>query len=216
MGQKIHPYGFRLGVTKDWKAKWYAEKGFGDLFVEDRKIRDFINKNLSHAGISDIIIERAANKVKLVIFTGRPGLVIGRKGQGAEQLKNDLAKFVDKEIMLEIKEVRRPETDAQIIADGIASQLERRVAYRRAMKRAVTQALRMGAQGIKVMCSGRLAGAEIARQEWYREGRVPLHTLRSDVDYGFSQAYTIYGVIGVKVWVFHGEIVARKQDEATA
>lgn len=216
MGQKIHPYGFRLGVTKDWKAKWYAEKGFGDLFVEDRKIRNFISKNLSHAGISNIIIERAANKVKLVIFTGRPGLVIGRKGQGAEQLKNDLAKFVDKDIMLEIKEVRRPETDAQIIADGISSQLERRVAYRRAMKRAVTQALRMGAQGIKVMCSGRLAGAEIARQEWYREGRVPLHTLRSDVDYGFSQAYTIYGVIGVKVWVFHGEIVPRKQEEATA
>ena len=216
MGQKIHPYGFRLGVTKDWKAKWYAEKDFGKLFVEDRKIRDFITKNLSHAGISNIIIERAANKVKLVIFTGRPGLVIGRKGQGAEQLKKDLSKFVDKEVMLEIKEVRRPETDAQIIADGIASQLERRVAYRRAMKRAVTQALRMGAQGIKVACSGRLAGAEIARQEWYREGRVPLHTLRSDVDYGFSQAYTIYGVIGVKVWVFHGEIVARKQEEATA
>ncbi len=215
MGQKIHPYGFRLGVTKDWKAKWYAEKGFGELFVEDRKIRDFITKNLSHAGISNIIIERAANKVKLVIFTGRPGLVIGRKGQGAEQLKKDLSKFVDKEIMLEIKEVRRPETDAQIIADGIANQLERRVAYRRAMKRAVTQALRMGAQGIKVACSGRLAGAEIARQEWYREGRVPLHTLRSDVDYGFSQAYTIYGVIGVKVWVFHGEIVARKQEEAS-
>jgi small subunit ribosomal protein S3 len=150
-----------------------------------------------------------------VIFTGRPGLVIGRKGQGAEQLKNDLAKFVDKEIMLEIKEVRRPETDAQIIADGIASQLERRVAYRRAMKRAVTQAMRMGAQGIKVACAGRLAGAEIARREWYREGRVPLHTLRSDVDYGFSQAYTIYGVIGVKVWVFHGEIM-RRQEEATA
>jgi small subunit ribosomal protein S3 len=203
-------------VTKDWKAKWYAEKGFGELFVEDRKIRDFIQKNLSHAGISNIIIERAANKVKLVIFTGRPGLVIGRKGQGAEQLKNDLAKFVNKEIMLEIKEVRRPETDAQIIADGIANQLERRVAYRRAMRRAVTQALRMGAQGIKVACAGRLAGAEIARQEWYREGRVPLHTLRSDVDYGFSQAYTIYGVIGVKVWVFHGEIVAKRQEEASA
>ncbi|OPZ28175.1 MAG: 30S ribosomal protein S3 [Deltaproteobacteria bacterium ADurb.BinA179] len=203
-------------MTKDWKAKWYAEKGFGELFVEDRKIRDFIQKNLSHAGISNIIIERAANKVKLVIFTGRPGLVIGRKGQGAEQLKNDLAKFVNKEIMLEIKEVRRPETDAQIIADGIANQLERRVAYRRAMRRAVTQALRMGAQGIKVACAGRLAGAEIARQEWYREGRVPLHTLRSDVDYGFSQAYTIYGVIGVKVWVFHGEIVAKRQEEASA
>lgn len=214
MGQKIHPYGFRLGITKDWKAKWYAEKGFGNLLVEDRKIRDFVSKNLSHAGISNIIIERAANKVKLVIFTGRPGLVIGRKGQGAEQLKNDLAKFVDKEIMLEIKEVRRPETDAQIIADGISSQLERRVAYRRAMKRAVTQAMRMGAQGIKVACAGRLAGAEIARREWYREGRVPLHTLRSDVDYGFSQAYTIYGVIGVKVWVFHGEIM-KKQEEAT-
>jgi len=214
VGQKIHPYGFRLGVTKDWKAKWYAEKGFGALLVEDRKIRDFVTKNLSHAGISNIIIERAANKVKLVIFTGRPGLVIGRKGQGAEQLKNDLAKFVDKEIMLEIKEVRRPETDAQIIADGISNQLERRVAYRRAMKRAVTQAMRMGAQGIKVACAGRLAGAEIARSEWYREGRVPLHTLRSDVDYGFSQAYTIYGVIGVKVWVFHGEIM-KKQEEAT-
>ena len=203
-------------MTKDWKAKWYAEKGFGELFVEDRKIRDFITKNLSHAGISNIIIERAANKVKLVIFTGRPGLVIGRKGQGAEQLKKDLSKFVDKEVMLEIKEVRRPETDAQIIADGIANQLERRVAYRRAMRRAVTQALRMGAQGIKVACAGRLAGAEIARQEWYREGRVPLHTLRSDVDYGFSQAYTIYGVIGVKVWVFHGEIVAKRQEEASA
>ncbi len=215
MGQKIHPYGFRLGVTKDWKAKWYAEKGFGALLVEDRKIRQFVTKNMSHAGISNIIIERAANKVKIVIFTGRPGLVIGRKGQGAEQLKNDLAKFVDKDIMLEIKEVRRPETDAQIVADGISSQLERRVAYRRAMKRAVTQAMRMGAQGIKVACAGRLAGAEIARREWYREGRVPLHTLRSDVDYGFSQAYTIYGVIGVKVWVFHGEIM-RKQEEATA
>jgi small subunit ribosomal protein S3 len=214
VGQKIHPYGFRLGVTKDWKAKWYAEKGFGALLVEDRKIRQFVTKNMSHAGISNIIIERAANKVKIVIFTGRPGLVIGRKGQGAEQLKNDLAKFVDKEIMLEIKEVRRPETDAQIIADGISSQLERRVAYRRAMKRAVTQAMRMGAQGIKVACAGRLAGAEIARREWYREGRVPLHTLRSDVDYGFSQAYTIYGVIGVKVWVFHGEIM-RRQEEAT-
>jgi small subunit ribosomal protein S3 len=214
VGQKIHPYGFRLGVTKDWKAKWYAEKGFGNLLVEDRKIRVFVTKNLAHAGISNIIIERAANKVKLVIYTGRPGLVIGRKGQGAEQLKNDLAKFVDKEIMLEIKEVRRPETDAQIIADGISSQLERRVAYRRAMKRAVTQAMRMGAQGIKVACAGRLAGAEIARSEWYREGRVPLHTLRSDVDYGFSQAYTIYGVIGVKVWVFHGEIM-KKQEEAT-
>ncbi|MGC9325383.1 MAG: 30S ribosomal protein S3 [Desulfomonilia bacterium] len=215
MGQKIHPYGFRLGVTKDWKAKWYADKGFGGLFVEDRKIREYIQNTLSHAGISNIIIERAANKVKLVIYTGRPGLVIGRKGQGAEQLKNDLARFVDKEIMLEIKEVRRPETDAQIVAEGIANQLQRRVAYRRAMKRSVTQALRMGAQGIKVACAGRLAGAEIARSEWYREGRVPLHTLRSDVDYGFAEARTIYGVIGVKVWIFHGEVM-KKREEASA
>ncbi|HDP25686.1 MAG TPA: 30S ribosomal protein S3 [Deltaproteobacteria bacterium] len=214
MGQKIHPYGFRLGVTKDWKAKWYSDKGFGKFFVEDRKIRDFITKSLSHAGISNIVIERAANKVKLIIHTGRPGLVIGRKGQGAEQLKNDLARFVDKEIMLEIKEVRRPETDAQIVAEGIASQLQRRVAYRRAMKRSVTQALRMGAQGIKVACAGRLAGAEIARSEWYREGRVPLHTLRSDVDYGFAEARTVYGVIGVKVWVFHGEVM-KKREEAS-
>lgn len=215
MGQKIHPYGFRLGVTKDWKAKWYADKGFGELFVEDRKIRGFITANLSHAGISNIIIERAAGKVKLVLYTGRPGLVIGRKGQGAETLKNDLSRLVSKDVMLEIKEVRRPETDAQIVAEGIAGQLERRVAYRRAMKRAVSQALRMGAQGIKVACAGRLAGAEIARSEWYREGRVPLHTLRSDVDYGFKEAFTIYGVIGVKVWIYHGDVM-KKQEEASA
>ncbi len=215
MGQKIHPYGFRLGVTKDWKAKWYADKGFGELFVEDRKIRGFITANLSHAGISNIIIERAAGKVKLVLYTGRPGLVIGRKGQGAETLKNDLSRLVSKDVMLEIKEVRRPETDAQIVAEGIAGQLERRVAYRRAMKRAVSQALRMGAQGIKVACAGRLAGAEIARSEWYRDGRVPLHTLRSDVDYGFKEAFTIYGVIGVKVWIYHGDVM-KKQEEASA
>ncbi len=215
MGQKIHPYGFRLGVTKDWKAKWYAEKGFGENLLEDHKIRKFIFKNLKHAGISDVIIERAANKVKVIIYTGRPGLVIGRKGQGTEQLKNDLARFVKNEVMLEIKEVRRPETDAQIIAEGIANQLVRRIAYRRAMKRAVGQAMRMGAQGIKINCAGRLNGAEIARSEWYREGRVPLHTLRSDIDYGFAEAHTVYGVIGIKVWVFRGEIV-KKREEASA
>lgn len=215
MGQKVHPYGFRLGITKDWKAKWYSEKEFPELLLEDRKIREHISKNLKHAGISNIVIERAANKVKVIIYTGRPGLVIGRKGQGTEQLKRDLMKFVKREIMLEIKEVRRPETDAQIIAEGIANQLERRVAYRRAMKRSVSQAMRLGAQGIKVHCAGRLSGAEIARREWYREGRVPLHTLRSDVDYGFAEAHTIYGVIGVKVWVFNGEIV-KKREEATA
>ena len=207
MGQKIHPYGFRLGITKDWKAKWYAEKDFADFILGDVKIRKFIFKNLKHAAISNVLVERAANKLKVIIYTGRPGLVIGRKGQGTEQLKNDLKKFVEKDIMLEIREVRRPETDAQIVAENIASQLVRRVAYRRAMKRAVTQALRMGAQGIKVRCAGRLAGAEIARREWYMEGRVPSQTLRSDIDYGFAEAHTIYGVIGVKVWVFHGEII---------
>jgi len=207
VGQKIHPYGFRLGITKDWKAKWYAEKDFADFILGDVKIREFIFKNLKHAAISNVLVERAANKLKVIIYTGRPGLVIGRKGQGTEQLKNGLREFVEKDLMLEIREVRRPETDAQIVAENIASQLVRRVAYRRAMKRAVTQALRMGAQGIKVKCAGRLAGAEIARREWYMEGRVPSQTLRSDIDYGFAEAHTIYGVIGVKVWVFHGEII---------
>jgi small subunit ribosomal protein S3 len=194
------------------QKKWFAVKGFDALLYEDYRIRDFITRNLKHAGVSNIVIERAANKVKVVIHTGRPGLVIGRKGQGTEQLKNNLASFVNKEIMLEIKEVRRPEADAQIVAEGIASQLERRVAYRRAMKKAVSQSLRLGAQGIKVACSGRLAGAEIARREWYREGRVPLQTLRADIDYGFAQAYTIYGVIGVKVWVYHGDIMKVKEE----
>ncbi|HEY9161984.1 MAG TPA: 30S ribosomal protein S3 [Desulfomonilia bacterium] len=215
MGQKIHPYGFRLGVTKEWKAKWFAEKNYSELLLEDNKIRKFISNKLKRTGISSIAIERAANKVKVIIHTGRPGLVIGRKGQGTEELRSSLAKLVNKEIMLEIKEVRRPEADAQIVAEGIANQLERRVAFRRAMKKAVSQALRLGAQGIKVACSGRLAGAEIARREWYREGRVPLQTLRADVDYGFSEANTMYGVIGVKVWVYHGEII-KGREEANA
>ena len=215
MGQKIHPYGFRLGITKEWKAKWYAEKNYSELLLEDFRIRKFISNKLKRTGISSISIERAANKVKVIIHTGRPGLVIGRKGQGTEELRSSLAKLVNKEIMLEIKEVRRPEADAQIVAEGIANQLERRVAFRRAMKKAVSQALRLGAQGIKVACSGRLGGAEIARREWYREGRVPLQTLRADVDYGFSEANTMYGVIGVKVWVYHGEII-KGREEANA
>jgi small subunit ribosomal protein S3 len=215
VGQKIHPYGFRLGITKEWKAKWFAEKNYSVLLLEDNKIRKFISNKLKRTGISSIAIERAANKVKVIIHTGRPGLVIGRKGQGTEELRSSLAKLVNKEIMLEIKEVRRPEADAQIVAEGIANQLERRVAFRRAMKKAVSQALRLGAQGIKVACSGRLAGAEIARREWYREGRVPLQTLRADVDYGFSEANTMYGVIGVKVWVYHGEII-KGREEANA
>jgi small subunit ribosomal protein S3 len=215
VGQKIHPYGFRLGVTKEWKAKWYAEKNYSELLLEDNKIRKFISNKLKRTGISNISIERAANKVKVIIHTGRPGLVIGRKGQGTEELRNNLAKLINKEIMLEIKEVRKPEADAQIVAEGIANQLERRVAFRRAMKKAVSQALRLGAQGIKVACSGRLGGAEIARREWYREGRVPLQTLRADIDYGFSEANTVYGVIGVKVWVYHGEII-KGREEANA
>jgi small subunit ribosomal protein S3 len=215
VGQKIHPYGFRLGVTKEWKAKWFAERNYSELLIEDNRIRKFISNKLKRTGISSIAIERAANKVKVIIHTGRPGLVIGRKGQGTEELRSSLAKLVNKEIMLEIKEVRRPEADAQIVAEGIANQLERRVAFRRAMKKAVSQALRLGAQGIKVACSGRLAGAEIARREWYREGRVPLQTLRADVDYGFSEANTMYGVIGVKVWVYHGEII-KGREEANA
>jgi len=215
VGQKIHPYGFRLGITKEWKAKWYAEKNYSELLLEDFRIRKFISNKLKRTGISSISIERAANKVKVIIHTGRPGLVIGRKGQGTEELRSSLAKLVNKEIMLEIKEVRRPEADAQIVAEGIANQLERRVAFRRAMKKAVSQALRLGAQGIKVACSGRLGGAEIARREWYREGRVPLQTLRADVDYGFSEANTMYGVIGVKVWVYHGEII-KGREEANA
>lgn len=212
MGQKIHPYGFRLGITKDWKSKWYSQKSVGEFVLEDRKIREFIFKNLRHAGISNVLIERAANRVKVIIYTGRPGLVIGRKGQGTEQLRQNLSSFVKRDIVLEIKEVRRPETDAQIVAEGIANQLVRRVAYRRAMKRAVFQSMRLGAQGIKVACGGRLAGAEIARREWYMDGRVPLHTLRSDIDYGFAEAHTGYGVIGVKVWIFHGEIVKKARE----
>jgi len=212
LGQKVHPIGFRLGITRTWNSKWFAEKDFSNLLQEDVKIRRFIKSKLYHAGVSRIEIERATNKAKINIYTVRPGIVIGRKGIEIEALKNELNKLTSKEIYINIQEVRKPEIDAQLVAENTALQLERRVAFRRAMKRSVTTALRLGAQGIKISCAGRLGGAEMARREWYREGRVPLHTLRADIDYGFAEAHTTYGIIGVKVWIFKGEILSKKRE----
>jgi len=209
MGQKTNPVGFRLGVIKTWDSRWFAAKNYAKFLHEDLAIKKFLKERLHQAGISKIEIERAANKdkrAKVNIFTSRPGLVIGRKGAEVENLKRELQRITDKEIILNITEVKRPEVDAQLVAENIALQLERRVSFRRAMKRNVSQALKFGAKGIKAMCAGRLAGAEMARTEWYREGRVPLQTLRADIDYGVATAKTKYGVIGIKVWVFKGEI----------
>lgn len=211
MGQKINPIGFRLGVIKSWDSKWYSEAEFSKLLHEDLKLREFLKKRLYQSGISKIEIERAANKAKINIYTARPGLIIGKKGSEVEVLKKDLAKLTDKEIFLNIQEVRKPELDAQLVAENVALQLERRVAFRRAMKKSVTTALKFGAKGIRVTCSGRLGGAEMSRTEWYREGRVPLHTLRADIDYGFSEAKTTYGIIGVKVLIFKGEVLPEKK-----
>ncbi|MCX5818037.1 MAG: 30S ribosomal protein S3 [Proteobacteria bacterium] len=209
MGQKTHPYGFRLGVIKTWDSKWFASKNYAKFLYEDIIIKKFLKTKLKQAGVSRIEIERAANKdkrVKINIYSARPGLVIGRKGAEVENLKKELQKMTDKEVVLNITEVKRPEVDAQLVAENVALQLERRVSFRRAMKRNVSQAMKFGAKGIKAMCAGRLAGAEIARTEWYREGRVPLQTLRADIDYGFAISMTKYGVIGVKVWIFKGEV----------
>ncbi len=211
MGQKINPIGFRLGVIKTWDSKWYSEAEYAKLLHEDLKLRDFLKKRLYHSGVSKIEIERAANKAKINIYTARPGLIIGKKGSEVETLKKDLAKLTDKEIYLNIQEVRKPELDAQLVAENVALQLERRVAFRRAMKKSVTSALKFGAKGIRITCSGRLGGAEMSRTEWYREGRVPLHTLRADIDYGFSEAKTTYGIIGVKVLIFKGEVLPEKK-----
>lgn len=211
MGQKVHPVGFRLGVIRTWESKWYAEKDYSGLLHEDLKLRDYLKKRLYHAGISKIEIERAASKAKVNIFAARPGIIIGKKGSEVEALKKDLAKLTDKEVFINIQEVRKPEIDAQLVAESVALQLERRIAFRRAMKKSVSQALKFGAEGIKIECSGRLGGAEMSRREWYREGRVPLHTLRADIDYGFAEAKTTYGIIGVKVLVFKGEILDREQ-----
>ena len=213
MGQKVHPKGFRLGVTESWDSKWFAKREYAELLHEDLRVRKFLKQRLYHAGISKVEIERAANKAKINIYTARPGIVIGKKGAEIEKLKMELAKLTRKETFINIHEVRRPDLDAQLVAENVALQLERRVAFRRAMKEAVSRGMRMGAQGIKVHCSGRIGGAEIARSEWYREGRVPLHTLRADISYGLAEAKTTYGVIGVKVWIFRGEILSRREEE---
>lgn len=209
MGQKVNPIGLRLGIVKDWQSRWYAESKYRDLLLEDIKVRSFVKEKMFRAGISSISIERLANQLKITIKTSRPGIIIGRKGVEVEKLREEIQQLTgNQNIQISVEELKVAETDAQLVAENIAFQLERRVSYRRAMKQAMGRALRMGAQGIKVCCSGRLAGAEIARQEWYREGRLPLHTLRADIDYGFAESNTTYGKIGVKVWIFKGEIVS--------
>ena len=210
MGQKINPIGFRLGVTKTWDSKWYAEADYAKLLHEDLAIRKYLKKRLYSSGVSKIEIERAANKCKINIFTARPGLIIGKKGSEVETIKKELALISEKEIFITINEIRKPELDAQLVAENVALQLERRIAFRRAMKKSVTSTLKFGANGIRITCSGRLGGAEMSRTEWYREGRVPLHTLRADIDYGFAEAKTTYGLIGIKVLIFKGEILPGK------
>lgn len=210
MGQKVHPIGFRLGIHRDWDSRWFAGKEYSQFVLEDYRIRQFLRKKAHQAGVSKIEIERAASKVRVRIHTARPGIIIGKKGAEIEGLKRELQNRIKREVVLDVQEVRKPEVDAQLVAENIALQLVRRVAFRRAMKKSVSSALRFGAQGIKIACSGRLGGAEMARREWYREGRVPLHTIRADIDYGFAEARTTYGVIGVKVIIFKGEILPEK------
>lgn len=212
MGQKVCPIGLRLGITKTWDSKWFAEKRrYSDLLHEDLKIRNLIKKEFYQAAISKIELERAASeRVRIIINSARPGMIIGRKGQEIESLRQKLSKMTGKDIYLDIREVKRPEIDAQLVAENVALQIQRRIAFRRAMKRAIASAMRLGALGIKIMVSGRLGGAEIARKEWYREGRVPLATLRADIDYGLAEAKTTYGIIGIKVWIFKGEVLEKK------
>ena len=207
MGQKVHPTGLRLGIVKTWDSKWFSDKDYAEFILEDYKLREFIKKKNFHAGVSKIEIERSSKRVRLRIFTSRPGIVIGKKGAEIAALKKKLEKITSQEIIVDVQEVKKPEIVAQLVAESIALQIERRVAFRRAMKRSVTNAMRLGAEGIKINVSGRLNGADIARAEWYREGRVPLHTLRADVDYGTAEASTTYGIIGVKVWIFKGEVL---------
>jgi len=207
MGQKVHPTGFRLGIVTDWNSKWFAEsKDYANLLNADLKVREFLQKRLKNASVSKIEIARPARNARITIHTARPGIVIGKKGEDIEKLRNEVSKIMDIPVHLNIEEIRKPELDAKLVAEGVAQQLEKRIMFRRAMKRAVTNTMRLGAQGIKISVGGRLNGAEIARTEWYREGRVPLHTLRADIDYGTAEANTTYGVIGVKVWIFKGEV----------
>jgi len=206
VGQKIHPYGFRLGVVYGWQSNWFAEKNYGQQLHEDIRVRAFIKKKLYHAGIAKVVIERTGDKLLINIHTARPGILIGKRGAEVESLRTELGKFSDKEVFINVKEIRKAELDAQLVAENVSLQLERRVAFRRAMKKAVISTMKFGAEGIRIACAGRLGGAEMGRREWYREGRVPLHTLRADIDYGFSEAKTTYGIIGVKCWVFKGDI----------
>lgn len=210
MGQKVHPIGFRLGINRNWDSRWFAGKEYSHFVLEDYRIRKFLKKRVFQAGVARIEIERAASKVRIRMHTARPGIVIGKKGSEIEKLKRDLEKEIKREVVIDIQEVRKAEVEAQLVAENVALQLVRRIAFRRAMKKSVSTALRFGAQGIKIACSGRLGGAEMARREWYREGRVPLHTIRADIDYGFAEAFTTYGVIGVKVIIFKGEILPEK------
>ncbi len=218
MGQKIHPTGFRLSVTRDWSSRWYASsKNFPSMLNEDVQVRDYLKKKLKHASVGRVLIERPAKNARVTVFSARPGVVIGKKGEEIDLLRSALQKIMGVPVHVSIEEIRKPELDAQLIADSITQQLEKRIMFRRAMKRAMQNAMRLGAQGIKIMSSGRLNGAEIARREWYREGRVPLHTLRADIDYATSEALTTYGIIGVKVWVFKGEVLNRdEQPEVTS
>jgi small subunit ribosomal protein S3 len=212
MGQKIHPTGFRLAVTKNWSSRWYANsKDFPGMLQEDVKVREYLKRKLAHASVGRVLIERPAKNARVTVFSARPGVVIGKKGEDIEQLRSDLQRIMGVPVHVSIEEIRKPEVDAQLIADSIAQQLEKRIMFRRAMKRAMQNAMRLGAQGIKVMSAGRLNGAEIARSEWYREGRVPLHTLRADIDYATSEALTTYGIIGIKVWVYKGEMLDRNE-----
>ncbi len=211
MGQKVNPIGLRLGINKSWSSKWFAEKTYGDLVHQDIKLRQFLKKKFYHAGISKIEIERAAEKAKVNIHAARPGIIIGKKGSEIEKLKKELDGMTGGETIINIMEVRKPEVDAQLVAESVAMQLERRIAFRRAMKKSVTSALKFGAKGIRITCSGRLGGAEMSRTEWYREGKVPLHTLRADIDYGFAEARTTYGAIGVKVLIYHGDVLPDKK-----
>jgi len=214
LGQKVNPIGLRLGIIKTWDSKWYADKEYAKYVYEDFKVRKFLKKKLYHAGISKIEIERFAKQIRIRVFASRPGIIIGKKGSEIALLKKDLEKMLSSDVLIDIKEVRRAETDAQLVAENIALQLERRIAFRRAMKRSVTTAMRFGAKGIKIICSGRLGGAEMARTEWYKEGRIPLHTLRADIDYGFIEAKTTYGAIGIKVFIFKGEIINKETKNA--
>jgi small subunit ribosomal protein S3 len=207
LGQKTNPYGFRLGIIRSWRSRWYSEKEYASRLQEDLRIRKYVKGRLNHAGVSSIEIERRSNRINILIATARPGIVIGKKGAEIENLKKDLLKYTTKELSINIIEIRRPETDAQLTAENVAMQLERRIAFRRAMKKTVLSSMKLGAKGIKIQVSGRLGGAEMSRTEWYREGRVPLHTLRADIDYGTAEARTTYGIIGVKVWIYKGEVL---------